>query len=95
MVLTTVHGKFTDFSGILELEDNDLSKFSWQAVDMPTTPLASCDFLAAQRDPTLTAAGRGQGPGWRIFQPTTQPTKDDVLYDLQVFWQSPRCCKSL
>jgi polyisoprenoid-binding protein YceI len=28
MVLTTVHGKFTDFSGILELEDNDLSKSS-------------------------------------------------------------------
>jgi polyisoprenoid-binding protein YceI len=28
MVLTSVHGKFTDFSGILELEDNDLSKSS-------------------------------------------------------------------
>src|SRR5579863_4399577 len=30
-----------------------------------------------------------------LFQPTTQPTKDDVLYDLRVFWQSPRCCKLL
>jgi polyisoprenoid-binding protein YceI len=28
MVLTTVHGKFTDFSGNLELENNDLSKSS-------------------------------------------------------------------
>ena len=74
---------------------NPASESSWQAVDMPTIPLASCNFLAAQRDPTLTAAGRGQGPGARIFQPTTQPTKDDVLYDLRVFWQSPRSCKLL
>ena len=28
MVLTTVRGKFTDFSGILELEENDLTKSS-------------------------------------------------------------------
>src|SRR6202790_5074405 len=28
-------------------------------------------------------------------QPTTQPTNCDVLYDLQVFWQSPRSCKLL
>jgi polyisoprenoid-binding protein YceI len=28
MVLTTGRGKFTDFTGILELEDNDLSKSS-------------------------------------------------------------------
>src|SRR5260370_214498 len=60
---------------------------------MPTIPLASCNFLAAQRDPTLTAAGRGQGPRPLLFQPTIQPTKNDVLYDLQVFWQSPRCSK--
>ncbi len=30
-----------------------------------------------------------------FFQPTTQPTNCDVLYDLQVFWQSPRSCKLL
>jgi putative transposase len=28
-------------------------------------------------------------------QPTTQPTNCDVLYDLRVFWQSPRSCKLL
>jgi hypothetical protein len=25
-----------------------------------------------------------------FFQPTTQPTECDVLYDLRVVWQSPR-----
>jgi len=25
-----------------------------------------------------------------FFQPTTQPTKCDVLYDFRVLWQSPR-----
>ena len=29
----------------------------------------------------------------RNFQPTTQPTKCDVLYDLRGVWQSPRVCK--
>jgi len=29
------------------------------------------------------------------FQPTTQPTKSDVLYDLRVLRQSPRTCKLL
>ena len=28
-----------------------------------------------------------------FFQPTTQPTTCDVLYDFRVFWQSPRSCK--
>jgi hypothetical protein len=28
-------------------------------------------------------------------QPTTQPTKYDVLYDFSELWQSPRLCKSL
>jgi len=28
-----------------------------------------------------------------FFQPTTQPTKTYVLYDLRVVWQSPRSCK--
>ena len=31
----------------------------------------------------------------RKFQLTTQPTECDVLYDLRVFWQSPRSCKWL
>jgi hypothetical protein len=31
----------------------------------------------------------------RFFQPTTQPTKRDVLYDLRGVWQSPRACKLL
>ena len=30
-----------------------------------------------------------------FFQPTTQPTDYDVLYDFRVFWQSPRSCKLL
>ena len=30
-----------------------------------------------------------------IFQPTTQPTMLDVLYDFRELWQSPRCCKLL
>src|SRR6266481_3883513 len=30
-----------------------------------------------------------------FFQPTTQPTTCDVLYDSRVFWQSPRSCKLL
>ena len=29
------------------------------------------------------------------FEPTTQPTKCDVLYDLRGVWQSPRSCKFL
>ena len=29
------------------------------------------------------------------FQPTTQPTISDVLYDFRVVWQSPRSCKLL
>ena len=29
------------------------------------------------------------------FQPTTQPTKSDFLYDLRVLRQSPRTCKLL
>ena len=30
-----------------------------------------------------------------FFQPTTQPTKCDVLCDFRVVWQSPRSCKLL
>jgi len=29
------------------------------------------------------------------FQPTTQPTEYDVLYDLRGVWQSPRSCMLL
>jgi hypothetical protein len=37
----------------------------------------------------------GKSLGGQIFQPTTQPTKNDVLYGLRVSWQSPRFCKFL
>jgi len=30
-----------------------------------------------------------------FFQPTTQPTTCDVLYDFRAVWQSPRSCKLL
>jgi hypothetical protein len=30
-----------------------------------------------------------------VFQPTTQPTECDVLYDLRGVWQSPRPCMLL
>jgi hypothetical protein len=50
--------------------------------------------LVGDREKTYSAE-RGQGPrGW-ISQPTTQPTKCDVLHDFRVFRQSPRVCKSL
>jgi hypothetical protein len=35
------------------------------------------------------------GASVQIFQPTTQPTKPDVLHDFRVFRQSPRSRKSL
>jgi hypothetical protein len=38
-------------------------------------------------DPILGACRAG-----RILQPTTQPTKCDVLYDFRELWQSPRFC---
>ena len=41
------------------------------------------------------AAVLGQEPDAANFQPATQPTICDVLCDLQVFWQSPRCSKLL
>jgi hypothetical protein len=31
----------------------------------------------------------------QLLAPTTQPTNCAVLYDLQVFWKSPRSCKLL
>ncbi|HEY6329179.1 MAG TPA: YceI family protein [Blastocatellia bacterium] len=64
MVLTTVHGKFTDFSGILELEDNDLSKSSVSvrinAASITTEnaardkDLRSANFLDAEKYPEIT-----------------------------------------
>ncbi len=36
------------------------------------------------------AAVLGQEPDAANFQPTTQPTNCDVLYDLRGVWQSPR-----
>src|SRR5215469_1413803 len=63
MVLTTVHGKFTDFSGILELEDNDLSKSSVSvrinAASITTEnaardkDLRSADFLDTEKYPEI------------------------------------------
>ena len=32
----------------------------------------------------------GHGPGGRIFQPTTQPTKLDASHDFRELWHSPR-----
>ncbi len=64
MVLTTVHGKFTDFSGILELEDNDLSKSSLSvrinAASITTEnaardkDLRSANFLDSEKYPEIT-----------------------------------------
>jgi polyisoprenoid-binding protein YceI len=64
MVLTTVHGKFTDFSGILVLEDNDLSKSSVSvrinAASITTEnaardkDLRSANFLDAEKYPEIT-----------------------------------------
>lgn len=64
MVLTTVHGKFTDFAGILELEDNDLSKSSVSvrinAASITTEnaardkDLRSANFLDAEKYPEIT-----------------------------------------
>ena len=64
MVLTTVHGKFTDFSGILELEDNDLSKSSVSvrinAASITTEntardkDLRSANFLDNEKYPEIT-----------------------------------------
>lgn len=68
MVLTTVHGKFTDFSGILELEDNDLSKSSVSvrinAASITTEnaardkDLRSANFLDADKYPEITFVSR-------------------------------------
>ena len=64
MVLTTVHGKFTDFSGILELEDTDLSKSSVNvrinAASITTEnaardkDLRSANFLDSEKYPEIT-----------------------------------------
>jgi len=32
---------------------------------------------------------------WHFFQPTTQPTGSDVLYDLRGVWQSPRVLQAV
>jgi polyisoprenoid-binding protein YceI len=64
MVLTTVHGKFTNFSGNLELEDNDLSKSS-VSVKINTASittenaardkdLRSANFLDTEKYPEIT-----------------------------------------
>jgi polyisoprenoid-binding protein YceI len=64
MVLTTVHGKFTDFSGGLELEENDLSKSSVSvkinAASITTEnaardkDLRSANFLDIEKYPEIT-----------------------------------------
>jgi polyisoprenoid-binding protein YceI len=64
MVLTTVHGKFTDFSGTLELEDNDLSQSSVSvrinAASITTENVArdkdlrSANFLDTEKYPEIT-----------------------------------------
>src|SRR5260370_11862987 len=64
MVLTKVDGKFTDLSGILELEDNDLSKSSLSvrinAASITTEnaardkDLRSANFLDSEKYPEIT-----------------------------------------
>ena len=64
MVLSTVRGKFTDFSGILELEENDLSKSSVSvrinAASITTEnavrdkDLRSANFLDIEKYPEIT-----------------------------------------
>jgi polyisoprenoid-binding protein YceI len=64
MVLTTGRGKFTDFTGILELEDNDLSKSSVSvrinAASITTEnaardkDLRSANFLDTEKYPEIT-----------------------------------------
>ena len=64
MVLTTVHGKFTDFSGILDLEENDLTKSSVSvrinAASITTEntvrdkDLRSANFLDIEKYPEIT-----------------------------------------
>jgi polyisoprenoid-binding protein YceI len=66
MVLTTVHGKFTDFSGILDLEENDLTKSSVSvrinAASITTEntvrdkDLRSANFLDIEKYPEITFA---------------------------------------
>jgi hypothetical protein len=55
-----------------------------------------CEHQAG--DPTVWSdvAWLANGVGvYPNFQPTIQPTKSDVLYDLRVLRQSPRTCKLL
>ena len=55
-----------------------------------------CEHLDG--DPTVCSdvAWLASGVGVYLnFQPTIQPTKSDVLYDLRVLRQSPRTCKLL
>jgi polyisoprenoid-binding protein YceI len=64
MVLSTVRGKFTDFSGILELEENDLTKSSVSlrinAASITTEntirdkDLRSANFLDGEKYPEIT-----------------------------------------
>jgi polyisoprenoid-binding protein YceI len=64
MVLSTVRGKFTDFSGILELEENDLTKSSVSvrisAASITTEnavrdkDLRSANFLDIEKYPEIT-----------------------------------------
>jgi polyisoprenoid-binding protein YceI len=79
MVLTTVHGKFTDFSGILELEDNDLSKSSVSvrinAASITTEnaardkDLRSANFLDTEKYPEITFVSHRVVVGTELFVP--------------------------
>jgi polyisoprenoid-binding protein YceI len=80
MVLTTVHGKFTDFSGILDLEENDLTKSSVSvritAASITTEntvrdeDLRSANFLDIEKYPEITFASHRivkQNNGYLLF----------------------------
>ena len=55
--------------------------------DMSGFVLGPCSLPRARRDVYFGIPGP--------FQPTTQPTICDVLYDFRAVWQSPRSCKLL
>src|ERR1039458_7602562 len=47
-------------------------------------------FTPARIPVTLRIEGQGRSGSAGVFQPTTQPTKCDVLHDFRVLRQSPR-----
>ena len=73
-----------------------LSFLAMKPSRLETTCSVTVDLIALDMfPPDETDARIGRGPSPPDYQPTTQPTKCDVLYGLRVFWQSPRSCKLL